>query len=553
MNNSIINSVINSIDSSTRRTNIFSFDVQQPTAYMPQYVSINGYCDSKDRHECSRPLSISFDVRDQHIAAINYFIISIDLPEVTGEGKFAYIPYIGYKCIQHVTITCGDMTIWETDGEELFDKCIDDKIAFISGYCPELNDISTGYTPNDTIKEATTLYVYIKTPFDTDRTISSLKLVNSKITITVTFRNINDVIVYDSKFQVEKFVKEFVYSTELHLIAYAVSDIKPKPAYIEIDRKLISCSSTPTPVPVISDVYACTSMSVYVKPYCGMMENKFISYPGYKQSEADYIRAMVGRLLDDLVVVTDTAPRDFPSSASFVKVPPDGQITIQDVDIIIKIDNVPDDKDVYYHINLLVFSTRKNSSIYNISKKFSSIVGVYSPITDSINFSKVDHSVSITDASIPVSFWISQKNVYQGDNRSEYSKSKDLIVNDPYRKGIDMVNKTDIISRLEVRFGNEPIYTEISPITKVFNMLLTGSSVNVRKILFNLNPANIFRPTTLNANTKRGKDKLTVRISYADIDANNPIHYISKQLVVVCTDLYRIEYDGKINVSKITE
>lgn len=552
MNNSIISSVINSIDSSSKRTNIFSFDVQHPTAYMPQYISINGYHNKKD-NDANQVYNVSFDIRDQHIAAVNYFFISIQLPEVSGEGKFAYVPYVGYKCIQHVAITCGDITIWETDGEELFDKCVDDKIAVLSGYSPELNDISTGYTPNDTIKDSTTLYVYIKTPFDADKTISSLKLVNNKITVTITFRSINDVIVYDSKFQVERFVRDFVYSTELHLIAYAVSDIKPKSAYIELDRRVVSCSSTPTPIPVISDVYACTAMSVYVKPYYGMMENKFISYPGYRQTESDYVRCMVNRLLDDLIVVADTVPQGFPNTATFVKVPVDGQINLQDVDIIVKIDNVPDDKDIYYHTNLLIFGTRKNSFVYNISKKFSSIIGTYSPNTDSINFSKVNHSISITDASIPVSFWVSQKNVYQGDNRSNYSKSKDLVVNDPFRKGIDMVNKTDVISRLEVRFGNDPIYSEISPITKVFNMLLTGSSINMRKIIFNMNPANIFRPTTLNANTKRGKDKLTVRISYIDTDPNNPIHYVAKQLVVICTDLYRIDYDGNINITKITE
>ncbi|QRM15347.1 putative rifampicin resistance protein, IMV assembly [Mudlarkpox virus] len=551
MNNSILSSV-NSADF-MKRTNIFSFDVQQPTAYMPQYVSINGYYDKKDQNDVTQPNSISFDIRDQHISAVNYFVLSIDLPEVSGEGEFAYAPYVGYKCIQRVSITCGDITIWETDGEELFDKCVDDKIATLSGYSSELNDVSIGYTPNDTIKEPTTVYVYIKSPFDVDKTISSLKLVNSKITVTITFRSINDVIVYDSKFQSEKFIKEFVYSPELHLIAYAVSEIKPKSAYIEMDRRVVSCSSTPAPIPVISDVYACSAVSVYVKPYYGMMENKFISYPGFKQNESDYISALVNRLLDDLVVVTDTVPKDFPDTAMFLKVPSNGKITLQDVDIVVRIDNVPEDKDVYYHTNLLIFSTRKNSFVYNMSKKFSSIIGTYSPITDSISFSKVNHSITITDASIPVSFWVSQKNVYQGDNRSSNSKSKDLIVNDPFRKGIDMVNKTEVLSRLEVRFGNDPIYTETLPITKVYNKLLTGTSVNVRKLIFNMNPANIFRPTTLNANTKRGKDKLTVRVSYIDTDPNNPIHYVSKQLVVVCTDLYRIDYDGKINVTKITE
>lgn len=209
MNNSLINSVLNTIDYNVKRTNIFSVDVQQPTIYMPQYVSINGYTDSNYHCEKMQSYMVSFDIRDQHIAAVNYFVLSIELPEVTGEGEFAYVPFVGYKCIQRVSIMTEDLTIWETDGEELFDKCVDDKVAVMSGYSPELNDLSVGYTHNDTIKSGTTVYVYIKSPFDTDRTISSLKLVNSKIVVTVTFRSINDVIIYDSKFQVERFIKDF--------------------------------------------------------------------------------------------------------------------------------------------------------------------------------------------------------------------------------------------------------------------------------------------------------------------------------------------------------
>ncbi|ATI21035.1 trimeric virion coat protein [Western grey kangaroopox virus] len=549
MNNSIINSIINSNDV-VRRSNVFGLDIQQPTLYMPQYISVSGISQPDDGCSASTQTVIAFDIRDQYITALNHLVLSLELPEVKGVGRFAYAPYVGYKCIRHVAITSEHGTVWECDGEDLFDKCSGEDIAAMAGRSRELNDISSGVTPNDTIKEAATVHVYLKTPFDADKTFSSLKLSDCKLTVTVTFRPITEAIIYDQRFAIDQFLRDFVYVADLSFVGYMVRDVRPKTAYVEMERRVVSCANIPTSV--VSDVHACTGVAVYVKPCYGATENRFVSYPGFAQTESDYVRAFVDRLLEDLVVIADAPPDWFPKSAHVVKVPRSGVVSIQDADAVIRVDNVPEGKDVYYHTNLMIFSTRKNSFIYNISKKFSAIVGTYSPATNRILFSQVNHSVSVADASIPVGFWTSPRNIYSGDNRSEASRARDLFVNDPFLKGVDMINKTDVISRLEVRFGNDVMYSETAPISKVYNALLQGQS-NVRKLIFNLNPVTFFKPTTLTANVARGKDKINVRVLYAGIDPNNPLHYVAKQLVVVCTDLYRVDYDRGIRVSKISE
>ncbi|AST09511.1 Trimeric virion coat protein [NY_014 poxvirus] len=548
MNNTVINSLIGD-DSSIKRSNVFGVDTQVPTLYMPQYITLSGVVtnDGQDNQ-----IIASFEIRDQYISALNHLVLSLDLPEVKGIGRFGYVPYIGYKSINHVSISSSNGVIWEIDGEELYNSCCNNQIALKnSGYSSELNDISIGLTPNDTIKEATTIYTYIKTPFDVEDTFSTLKLSDTKITVTIIFNPVSDIVIRDTSFDFETFNKEFVYVPELSFIGYMVKNIQVKPSFIEKPRRVVGQINQPTAT--VTEVHSATSLSVYIKPYYGNTDNKFISYPGYAQDEHDYINAFVSRLLDDLVIVSNGPPTDYPDTAEIVEVPCNGMVSIQDADVFVKIDNVPEDMSVYLHTNLLMFGTRKNSFIYNISKKFSAITGSYSEATKRIVFSQISHTINIIDASIPVSLWTSQRNVYPGDNRSNDSKSKDLFINDPFIKGIDFKNKTDIISRLEVRFGNDVLYSENGPISKIYNELLSKTNNGTRTLMFNFTPKTFFRPTTITANTVRGKDKLSVRVVYSTMDVNNPIYYVQKQVVVVCNDLYKISHDQGVTSTKITE
>ncbi|QDJ95035.1 trimeric virion coat protein [Hypsugopox virus] len=548
MNNTVINSLI-STDDISKRQNVFGVDAHNPTLYMPQYITLPGIITPS---VSDQQVIATFEIRDQYITALNYLVLSIELPEIKGVGRVGYVPYVGYKAIQHVSISSPNGILWEIDGEDLFYSCRHNTTALEhSGYSHELNNISTGLTPNDTIKEATIVYVYIKTPFDVEKTFSSLKLSDSKITVTVAFNSVSDIIIRDTQFNFESFLKEFVYVTELSFIGYMVKNIQIKPSYIERPRRTVGQLNQSTAV--VTEVYAATSLSVYVKPYYGNVDNKFIAYPGYAQTERDYICAFVERLLDDLVIVSKGQPTGFPTSAEIVEVPPSGIVTIQDADIFVKIDNVPKDMNVYFHTNILVFGTRKNSFLYNISKKFTTITGTFSEATNRTKFAHVSHSINISDASIPVSLWSCQRNVYNGDNRSEASKNKDLFVNDPFIRGIDFKNKMDIISRMEVRFGNDVLYSETGPISKIYNDLLSDCMGGNRTLTFNFTPQTFFKHTTLVANPSRGKDKLSVRVVYATLDPNNPIYYVSKQLVVVCNDLYKVSHESDgVNIIKIT-
>ncbi|QGN68097.1 rifampicin resistance protein [Equine molluscum contagiosum-like virus] len=547
MNASIINSLVHAEDA-VRRANVFSFDIQQPTLYMPQYISVSGVL----QQEAGAHPVASYEVRDQYITAMNHLVLALELPEVKGQGRFAYIPHVGYKCIRSVAVTSVNGTIWETSGEELFDSVRGHEAALeLAGFSHELNDISRGTSHNDTIKDATTVYVYLRSPFDVEHTFGSLKLSDAKITITVTFHPIVDVLVHDAAFDVESFARSFVYVSELSFVGYMVRNLHAKPSYLEIARRQVGQMNLPTAV--VTDVHAATSLAVYVKPYYGAAENKFVAYPGFSQSEKSYVHAFVDRLLEDLVLIAGDYPQGFPDSADIVEVPASGLVTIQDAEVLVKIDNVPAGQLVWFHTNLLVFGTRRNSFVYNLSKKFSAIMGTYSPVTGRIIFTKVAHSVTISDASIPVGFWTSQRNVYCGDNRSCASRSKDLFVNDPFLKGIDFLNRAEVISRMEVRFGNDVMYSETAPVSRVYHRVLRGAHCDTRKLCFNFNPGAFFRPTTLTANPSRGKDKLAVRVVYASLDPNNPIYYVPKQLVVVCSDLYRVTYDPYIRVSKVAE
>ncbi len=546
MNNTVINSLMGSEDG-VRRANVFGVDSYQPTLYMPQYITLSGISSGSG---CDHYVS-EFEIRDQYITALNYLVLSIELPEVKGVGRFGYLPHVGYKCIRSVSICSGDENIFDVSGEDLYLSCKNNNVALeLSGHSHELNDISMGLTPNDTIKEAATVYVYIKTPFDIEGTFSSLKLSDCKITVTVTFNPVSDIIVYDSTFNFKTFSREFIYVSELSFIGYMIKNVQLKSSYIEKPRRIVGQINQNTVI--VPEVHSSTALSIYVKPYYGDSDNKFISYPGYKQSEKDYIDAFVNRLLEDLVIVSENDPEDnFPESSEIVEVPSSGLVTIQDANIHVKIDNVPEDTKVYFHTNILIFGTRKNAVVYNLSKKFLFITGTYSRETNRIIFTNVYHTINVSDASIPVNLWTCQRNVYSGDNRSFSSKSKDLFVKDPFIKGIDFKNKTEVISRIEVRFGNDVLYSESSPISRVYDDLLNKCLGGNRTLKFNFTPNTFFKPTTLISNPSRGKDKLSVRAMYSSLDNNNPIFYVSKQLVVVCHDLYSVNNVNGIKVNKI--
>ncbi|AIZ77326.1 putative rifampin resistance protein [Parapoxvirus red deer/HL953] len=543
MNNSVVSLV--GPDDGVRRASVFTTDHRLPTLYMPQYVTTQGVVDT-----CGDAVSVTFEVRDKYISAMNHLVLSIELPEIKGCGRVCYVPYVGYKLIQHISINSASDTIWETSGEELFDSCLDnERVLELSGNSRELNDLSTGSSPNDVIKEAACVHAYIKTPFDADSTFSTLKLSDCKVTVTVTLNPIACVLVHDEAFDMDSFASEFPYALELSFLGYMVKNLYPRPAFVETPRRRVEQLSHTTCV--LTDVHACTSLTVYTKPVFSGMDNRFIAYPGFQQSEGDFIMAFVERLLEDMVIVARDYPEGFPDTAEIVEVPESGLVSIQDTDVFVRIDAVPAGMRVFLHTNILVFATRKNSIVYNMSKKFSAITGVYSASTQRIRFTGAVHSVTIGDASVPVSIWSCQRNVYHGDNRSEDARAKDLFVADPFLKGIDFKNKTDVISRMDVRFGNEVLYSETSPVSRVFSEIL-GKTPGVRTLQFNFTPNTFFAPTALNSNVARGKDKISVRINTAPMDMHNPLMYVPRHMVVVCRELYKISYEGGISVEKVT-
>lgn len=543
MNNSVVSLVGG--DDAVRRASVFATDHRAPTVYMPQYITTQGVVDTT-----SDAVTVTFEIRDKYISAMNNFVLSVDLPEIKGVGKMCYVPYIAYKLIRHVAVNSAADTIWETSGEELFDSCLDnERVMELSGFSRELNDLSTGSSPNDVIKEAACVHAYIKTPFDADKTFSTLKLSDSKITVTITLNPVACVMVYDETFDAAKLAKEFPYSMELSFIGYMVKNLCPRPAFIEMPRRRVEQINHTTAV--ITDVHACTSLSVYMKPVLSDANNRFISYPGFQQSEGDFVMAFVERLLEDMVIVSNCYPEGFPETAEIVEVPPSGVVSIQDTDVFVRIDDVPVGMRVFLHTNILVFATRKNSVVYNMSKKFSAITGAYSRATSRIRFTTAIHSVNIGDASVPVGVWTCQRNVYNGDNRSPEARAKDLFVADPFLKGVDFKNKIDVIARMDVRFGNEVLYSENSAVSRVFGEIL-GKTPGVRTLQFNFTPSTFFSPTALNSNVSRGKDKLAVRVTTAHMEAHNPLMYVPRQMVVVCNEVYRLSYDAGIVAEKVT-
>ncbi|AUL80257.1 SWPV1-061 [Vaccinia virus] len=258
MNNAIINSLIGG-DDSIKRSNVFAVDSQITTLYMPQYSSLSGVMtnDGPDNQAIA-----SFEIRDQYIPALNHLGLSLELPEVNGMARFGYVPCVGYKCINHVSISSCNGVIWEIEGEELYNNCFNNTIALKhSASSSELNDISIGLTPNDTIKAPSTVYVYIKTPFDVEDTFSSLKLSDSKITVTVTFNPESDMVILDSSFDLETFNKEIVYVPELSFNGYMVKNEQIKPSFIEKPRRVIGQINQPTAT--VTEVHAATLLSVY--------------------------------------------------------------------------------------------------------------------------------------------------------------------------------------------------------------------------------------------------------------------------------------------------
>ncbi|BCT22642.1 trimeric virion coat protein [Carp edema virus] len=570
MNSYILNSYKRqkSLANNAEELNLFSIESSKGIEYLPSCIKLDCYglvkkSDSSENIYC-------FEINDKEIFAFTDLVFTFTVPELYSNHKIAYIPWFGYKIIKSVTIKDGDEVLLTLDPITIFSRAAKKhpELLKYGGHSRELNDFTICesenlidqkryYLPRETI------HVNIETHLLEKSTFTSFKnLENSKIKIEIaTYPELNSVMVYspDAQFK-DVYMKDKknleIENPTLNIMGYTTDKtVDIDPLYVNTQREVVGNFNTPDEITVGS---ISTISSLHWSVANNLSGKIFSAYPGFDQSEHAYITAFLNRIVNDLLVVTkdkeSISKLGYSNKSQFEEVVKN-KVKLSSKTVNIYIENIdPDEFKVFYHTNILSHKSRKNEISYNISEKFNFIHGLYNPVKNNITIINIDHNITIADISIPIEMWTLNTNTDDGDNRKESSKQDDVIINDPFLRGIDLINKTDPFTNVVVKHGNEVIFESKNSIQYFMiqklnrNIHIPGQVLPYGGMTFNkTNDVEIIE-SFLQSDHQRGKNNIKIEATYKKLNETSPSNLISKALIVNCIGAAYIKEQDKRNV-----
>lgn len=515
-------------------------------------------------------LNYEFRISNSKLEGCNKFSLIITLLEIKGVGKVAYYKNFGILAVKSFEIFINDILIKSMTSEEiLMNYEPNSRSEKILGNTEEYCEIKEGFNDDYVIFNKFDVIIPIITCFDTVDPHTILRLNKADVlTVKVEFNPIENLIAYNRTFaqRIVTLKNEFNsvgYNPQLCFQGYNTLNSNCINRFIE---QLEECKSKDSSTSFSTNEFSsCTSLSAFAKT--DDFINKYhIAFPGLDTSEKNIINSFVQRLIRDLIVVAsseEVLKRYFPENADFIEVEDNKVNKCQ-----IYIENVPEDQKVFFNNKILTFSRRGNIHLeYNLSYKFKKIVGIYLPMCDkkeeeradisirddSIHFLKIEHDITILDASIPVENWDITYNESLKDMRSFKSKEDDMFINNPFIIGIDYVNKDCGFKNILVKSGNSDIlstdiyYPQINFYdNKLYycpKPLDDNQYPNIGYFKFNSNPILSIEPARISSNKDINFVNFQIHPTWNEYDINNPKQLTKKYLHVFLSKLKFISYD----------
>jgi len=515
-----------------------------------------------------------FVVTDAALEGISNIGINLDIPEIKGIGGIRYPEDFIYKSIKKFDIFINNELILSKSGEELcweyYNKNNNNTYTeYIKGNNSQLCKFKYGKTEDDIIFDRTTIYAKLITAFDYAPPKSILRIPPSaQLKFIINMRHISEIMYYNKEFKQHSFKKIQLLSVNPCILLTAYNTLK-EPIFNRYIEQLyyykdITSSSNINSYYVTPEFNSITNLLFY--PITdNFIDKTFVTYPDYQATEDIFIKTYVMRILEDLIQIKsnydDTKMVGFTKLAKFVEVSEtDGYMIHFNTNNACKviIMNIPDGYKIYYHTNILTFNRRMKQDTYNISEKFSYILGYYIKEENRIMYfyDFIKHNITISDVSIPIEKWNSEENTATKDQRSKQSKNKDVIINDPFIYGYDFISKESGIEQVIIKQGISDTILDHNNydslkyyqynIDNIYPITILGKHMYscVDVLRFNVNNYLLFEPSRMVSDKSKNFRSCGLHVMWKKFDDNDPRSLIPKSLCVGITIIKQIKYDN---------
>ncbi|CCU55739.1 trimeric virion coat protein rifampicin res [Choristoneura biennis entomopoxvirus] len=552
------------------KTNI---DSDRPNIYITE--TKNGKYNIPQQITCPTTFENGYavaSVTDIKLEGCNNFGLIITLPEIKGIGGVRYQTNFVFKLIEECIIETIDdnvkinTIIKKTGLEFLMDfRQKKKEYSMCIGNNSDLCKFKYGKCADDIIFSSREIYFPLSFIFDNvnmnPRTCLRL-YPETKLQIKIKFRQFSNILLPDMKYKKHnlKNISDVDLQPYIKFNGYNTCGSPLKHRYVE---ELITSEHQSNKKNYYSPEFLSITNLLWYSKSDVFNGNTFISYPNYPETEENFIDTYVKKLLTDLIVISDDEnflkSKGFSEKCKFKKIDAYDKI---DFDVNnsceINIMNVPEKFNVYYHTNILSFSRRNNPNDYNISKKFNKISGTYVHNEDKILIYEVEHTINISDVSIPLSIWNANENTSTGDLRSNKSKKSDIYVDDPFIFGLDFLSKElGIISRSITSSSNESIAEYNSDIVNIDSYFASDNLYTVTALSdyskpsiflhrFNLHNIIFVEPSRLIADAAKNFRCVNLTVDWKEFPEVDPRSLFNKHLYICMTIVKKILYDNNI-------
>jgi hypothetical protein len=455
--------------------NLFTNEKLFPNVFVPNQLQLeSSSSDSNDNKV------YDFSCKDNNINGINHFILEIGLKELRGKGAVAYQKNLAYQLINNFkirSINNKKNDCYLINQREIFNnvKSLGNdtfhKWSVQAGTNKDLCNFTYSDDERNLLKPSFKIYAKIRLPFDNAVTEVLKFPKGSELLFTVSLKSLNDAMCYTSSYMTNLTPKDMYESVNLYAYTYniMIGDVIPL-YYIEHEESLLIKPGTLKNIindqqgRVFEETKNITKNVTSVKVIVDSMLSgkRFLSHPGYKQTETNWKLEYHNKLIKELILELDEdeSLEDYikehyktkPSNVDNYNFNNPILIPIDNVkNIKIVIHNIPRGKKLYYHSNILGYNyiynnpvtKLKETCVTNISDKFISIIGEYH--NKEIKFNEITSTIDILDISTPFEVWNSP-NAF--NNRTKLSELDYVIINDNFLSGLDFLGKYQPLENL---------------------------------------------------------------------------------------------------------
>lgn len=510
-------------------------------------------------------------VTDNKLEGCNNFGLSITLPEIKGVGSVRYQTNFVYKLIEECVIETIDnevrsnVIIKKSGLEFLLDFNQKERMyPSVIGNNSDFCSFKIGKFPDDVIFQSTEIYFPLIFIFDhTINPRTCLRLYpETKLRIKIKFKQFHEILLYNSKYKKSslKNILDVDLQPYIKFTGYNTCGSSYKNRYIE---ELVTSVHQSNKKNYCTPEFLSISNILWYPKSDMFSGREFVAYPNFPETKERFVESFVNKLLPDLITISKEdnflKSRGFNDKCKFKQIKAYDKIEFDaNNNCVINIMNVPDDHYIYFHMNILSFSRRNNLNEYNISKKFKYILGTFIKEENKIIFHNIEHTINISDVSIPIDIWNAEENTACGDLRSSKSKKDNIFVNDPFVFGMDFLsNELGLISRTlttgsnetiaeinndkincDAYFGSENLYS-VTPITEYSNPSIFIYRFNSHNIVFT-------EPSRLSADIEKNFRYVNLSIDWKEFPEVDPRSLFTKKLIICMTIVKKILYDNNI-------